>query len=153
MQNPEEIDNGSIESSQSEAQFHAPHTGPWGPPGIIAADGTLGDLLWGWVFKSQASALHPALGGKSRRLKNVSRGCFTALSLWLPSLSQMQIMRLNAQGSCVLSAGRGKGPGATEPRCPTVATEETTALPHLLGRRLHLCPQAPWPFLPAEVPP
>lgn len=41
MQNPEEIDNGSIESSQSEAQFHAPHTGPWGPPGIIAADGTL----------------------------------------------------------------------------------------------------------------
>lgn len=83
----------------------------------------------------------------------MSRGCLTALSLWFPSLSQMQILRLHSEGSCVLRARRRERP-RSQARCPTEARKETAALrPHLPGgTACASCPQAPELFLPADMP-
>lgn len=88
----------------------------------------------GLALGGEQSLLAGRQGQEAQQMWNVSRGRCTALSLWFPSLSQMQIMWVNSEGSCVLCAGGGKGPGAREVRCPTEAMKETAALPHLPSR-------------------
>ena len=107
MQNPEEIDKGSIEKSQCQAQTTRP--GPGDPLEPSLQTGPLRTCSGAGCSNPRLppSGLH--WEGRTGGLKNVSGGCFTTLSLWFPSLSQMQIMRLNSGGSCVLGAGRGEG--------------------------------------------
>lgn len=103
MQNPEETDKGSIEKSQRQAPTARPGPGdPWNHRCRRDPRG----LALGLRPGVQIPGCHPQDGTGREEL---SGGCFTTLSLWFPSLSQMQIMRLNSGGSCVLRAGRGEG--------------------------------------------